>query len=241
LGNALSSLSPPGIALTASANGQVVAPLAAVASSANQQIVTPDPVNPVTPGSPVAIRANYTTEPANGSLTVASVVPASQPTAVASDSTSGQSAAPLTTDQLRSIVNEAIDDLANVGLSAATLDKLRSARFSITDLPGSQLGWTENDQVILDRDAAGYGWFVDPTPAQDEEFQPVKVGRQLQAVDLGAIGRMDLLTVVEHELGHIAGLLDLDSSLDDLMSSSLSKGIRRKVSLADIDAVFAAY
>jgi hypothetical protein len=52
---------------------------------------------------------------------------------------------------------------------------------------------------------------------------------------------MDLLTVVEHELGHIAGLGDLDASLDDLMSASLGTGIRRKVSASDVDAVFASY
>ena len=50
---------------------------------------------------------------------------------------------------------------------------------------------------------------------------------------------MDLLTVVEHELGHVAGLGDLDSSPYDLMSDTLTKGVRRKVGVADIDAVFA--
>ena len=63
----------------------------------------------------------------------------------------------------------------------------------------------------------------------------------MQAVDSRALDRMDLLTVVEHELGHVAGLGDLDSSLYDLMSSSLSKGIRRQVSVSDVDAVFAGY
>ena len=64
-------------------------------------------------------------------------------------------------------------------------------------------------------------------------------GGQLQAVDARAVDRMDLLTVVEHELGHAAGLRDLDPSLADLMSSSLGQGIRRQVSASDVDAVFA--
>ncbi len=171
----------------------------------------------------------------------ASVAPAGQPPADAGVSTSGQPAGPLTTDQLRFIVNQAIADWAAAGLSGAMLDRLRGVDFAVADLPGSQLGWTEDDHVVLDRDGAGYGWFVDATPAQDEEFQRVRPGGQLQAIDPAVIGRMDLLSVVEHELGHIAGLVDLDSALDDLMSSSLSKGIRRKVSVADVDAVFAAY
>ena len=57
---------------------------------------------------------------------------------------------------------------------------------------------------------------------------------QLQAVDSRALDHMDLLTVVEHELGHAAGLGNLSPSLDDLMRSTLSAGIRRKVSARDV-------
>ena len=173
--------------------------------------------------------------------TVASEVPTSQANAVPTASAVRQSSPPLMIDQLTPIINEAVAAWANVGLPATTLDKLSTVKFSVADLPGSQLGWTENNKVILDRDAAGYGWFIDPTPSQDEEFHPVTDSRQLQAIDRGAIARMDLLTVVEHELGHVVGLLDLDAPLDDLMSSSLSKGIRREVSAANADAVFAEY
>ena len=51
--------------------------------------------------------------------------------------------------------------------------------------------------------------------------------QQLQAVDPRAVDRIDLLTVVEHELGHIAGLDDLDALADDLMSGVLGVGVRR--------------
>jgi hypothetical protein len=44
-----------------------------------------------------------------------------------------------------------------------------------------------------------------------------------------AVDRIDLLTVVEHELGHVAGLDDLDPFADNLMSGSLASGIRRGV------------
>jgi len=43
--------------------------------------------------------------------------------------------------------------------------------------------------------------------------------------------------VVEHELGHVLGLSDLGSSTNDLMSRTLSEGVRRNAS--DADAVFA--
>ncbi len=44
-----------------------------------------------------------------------------------------------------------------------------------------------------------------------------------------AAGRMDLLTVLLHELGHIAGLDDLDAASipDGLMTELLSAGVRR--------------
>ena len=172
-------------------------------------------------------------------LSTASIAPANQPTAVAGDSTSPQPAALLTTDQLKPIVTEAIAEWAKAGLPATEVAAFNKVNFSVADLSGSLLGWTENNQVLIDRDAAGYGWFVDPTPGQDEEFQSAKATGQLQAVDPRALAHMDLLTVVEHELGHVAGLNDLDSSPYDLMSSTLPEGVRRKVGVADIDAVFA--
>ena len=39
-----------------------------------------------------------------------------------------------------------------------------------------------------------------------------------RAIDPQAVDRIDLLTVVEYELGHILGLRDLNTSTDDLMS-----------------------
>ena len=53
--------------------------------------------------------------------------------------------------------------------------------------------------------------------------------------------RIDLLTVVEHELGHIVGLKDLDALTDDLMSGVLSIGVRRVPSHQDaVDAALAS-
>ncbi len=52
----------------------------------------------------------------------------------------------------------------------------------------------------------------------------------MQAIAGGAAdGRMDLLTVMMHELGHVLGLDDLDSldNHDDLMAETLAIGFRR--------------
>ena len=92
--------------------------------------------------------------------------------------------------------------------------------------------------IYIDSNAAGHGWFVDPTPALDEEFTPSPSNQQLRAIDPRAVDRIDLLTVVEHELGHVAGLGDLDASVDDLMSGLLGTGTRRNAS--HVDAVLAS-
>jgi hypothetical protein len=91
----------------------------------------------------------------------------------------------------------------------------------IADLPGTYLGLAYPDLVLIDSDAAGHGWFVDSTPETDDDLDPA---------------RIDLLTVLAHELGHVLGLEDLDDG--SLMDGQLSAGVRR--SLAALDEVFAA-
>jgi hypothetical protein len=155
---------------------------------------------------------------------------ASAKTAVSSD---------LTSSQLNPIVDEAIRRWAAAGLSAQDIHKLRNASISIADLPDLQLGWAAESGIAIDEDAAGYGWFVDSTPASNEEFQVSKSNGQLIAADSAAADRMDLLTVVEHEMGHFLGLDDASANEHGLMSGTLSKGLRRLPETAAVDAVLA--
>ena len=81
--------------------------------------------------------------------------------------------------------------------------------------------------VNIDADGAGYGWFVDSTPGEDSESKaPAKL-----TADAGgaAAGKIDLLTVVMHELGHQIGLTDeyATSERDDLMYGYANVGQRR--------------
>jgi hypothetical protein len=109
----------------------------------------------------------------------------------------------------------------------------------VADLPGVSLGRVVNGRIYLDGDAAGYGWFIDPTPAVDEEFTRLGSATHLTAIDAQAADKIDLLTVIEHELGHFAGLGDLDTAASDLMSGSLPTGVRRAATANEVDAVFA--
>jgi hypothetical protein len=75
-------------------------------------------------------------------------------------------------------------------------------------------------QVVIDDDAAGYGWSLQ--------------------LDLTSSDRYDLLTVISHEFGHILGHPDVDpiTHPDDLMSAYLPLGDRHD-SLGSTDDFFA--
>ncbi|HKB37537.1 MAG TPA: phosphatase PAP2 family protein, partial [Gemmataceae bacterium] len=73
----------------------------------------------------------------------------------------------------------------------------------------------------LDANPAGWGW-IDPTPGDDSESS--LPGNQ---------GWMDLLTVLEHELGHLLGR---EHEFDGLMAGTLTAGTRQK---PGADAYFA--
>jgi hypothetical protein len=104
-------------------------------------------------------------------------------------------------------------------------------RFVVTDLPGNTLGSTTGHLIQLDRNAAGAGWFVDPTPGDDSEFNG-------DTSDSPARLRYDLLTVVAHEVGHALGL-DHDHH-EQVMADTLTVGERRLPGASTGDPVDAA-
>ena len=84
--------------------------------------------------------------------------------------------------------------------------------------------------IYLDANAAGWGWFVDPTPADDSEF--TTPGNQSEQ------HRMDLLSVVMHEMGHVLGF---EHSETAVMAETLAPGSRpiQASDLSSYDLVFA--
>ena len=88
------------------------------------------------------------------------------------------------------------------------------------------LGETIGNKILINRDAAGYGWFIDPTPADNVEFADVLSPYNLVARSGSpAYNRADLLTTVMHEMGHVLGY-EHSNSLD-LMYPTLPLGDRR--------------
>jgi hypothetical protein len=155
------------------------------------------------------------------SITIAAV----QPLTLASSAVKPATAGALVADELAPIVAEAKSRLV-AALGARVSTALDDASFEIADLPGGLLGETSGKTIRIDRDAAGYGWFVDPTPGDDAEFAAPAASRALTASKGGpADNRADLLTTVMHEMGHELGLVHDD--LADLMSATLPLGVRQ--------------
>jgi hypothetical protein len=134
----------------------------------------------------------------------------------------------LTCDALVPIVDEAIERLTDaLGINDALAASLCGVSFQIVAFNDLTLGRVVGDTILIDTDAAGYGWFVDSTPYDDTEFRRQNADDVLLATPSSpAYGYMDLLTVIMHEIGHLLGFEDLDSRAGDLMSATLDTGVR---------------
>jgi uncharacterized repeat protein (TIGR01451 family) len=133
----------------------------------------------------------------------------------------------LTNDQLGPIVAEAKQLWINaLGAGDPRLSALNSVSIAVGDLGPGLLGETTGGAILIDRNAAGWGWFVDPTPRDNSEFSIV-LSSGVYAATPGspAYGRMDLLSTVVHELGNVMGFAEDPGQ--DVTGATLQAGMRR--------------
>ena len=108
--------------------------------------------------------------------------------------------------------------LARWQTAGVDVSALHGIDVRVADLGGRTLGKAADGVIWLDDNAAGRGWFVDRTPQSDSEF--TRRGNQ------GELYRMDLLTVLEHEVGHLLGR---GHEAGGLMLEDLTAGTRQTV------------
>ena len=108
-----------------------------------------------------------------------------------------------------------------------------------SDLPGSAVGKTVGEgaaaQITLDLNAAGHGWYIDPTPLDSsDDFLPTSDVNIWQAKPgSAAAGKMDMLSVLLHEYGHVLGL-DHTADQHNFMAESLQSGQRKLPTQAEL-------
>jgi hypothetical protein len=97
--------------------------------------------------------------------------------------------------------------------------------FQITDLPTGQLaeaqitkfdsfGRPNGGTLLIDHDANGVGWFIDPTPWENSEFAQTLADTAFRATTGDAVGKYDLLTTILHETGHLLGIINGNPGFD---------------------------
>lgn len=130
----------------------------------------------------------------------------------------------LSTENIPNILQSARQYWLDAGAPA---ERLAQATVQIGNLPQGIVGVTQGTQITLSADAAGWGWYVDPVPADSSEFAAMGSPSEYGALpDSLAAARIDLLTVLIHELGHVIGL-GHEADIHDEMSATVTPGLRR--------------
>jgi VCBS repeat-containing protein len=98
---------------------------------------------------------------------------------------------------------------------------------NITDLAGGAVGQTTGTTITLDDNAAVHGWFIDTTPGDNAEYLPTHNPNEwIAKTGSAAAGKLDMLSVLLHEYGHVLGI-DHSADNHDYMATTLTPGVRR--------------
>lgn len=123
-------------------------------------------------------------------------------------------------------VSATLNDAQLAPLLVESLNRWKAAGYDISSLQGIQVRITNfgdrrtisqrsGNTIWLDDNAADWGWFVDNTPSDNSEFD--------RPLTPGVYNRIDVLTVISHEIGHMLGFND---SIRGVMNQLIAPGKR---------------
>jgi hypothetical protein len=125
---------------------------------------------------------------------------------------------------LASVAAQWLNMLGNDNTRTAALGEVQLV---VRNLSGAAIASASGNTVVIDDDAAGHGWFVDGSPASSEEFR-IRLDKTVLSADAksDAYGKIDLVTVLTHELGHVLGLTHDAAEDYPVMVDELDPGTR---------------
>jgi len=143
----------------------------------------------------------------------------------------------VTQTQVQALLPEAIAAWRAAGLDPADLRRLEGAQVQVGNLGRSILGLEAAGVITINQTAAGNNWYVNASAGSSHAFGLVGPGgEEIAGPGSPAAGEVDLLTVLEHELGHVVGLSD-NGQAGDLMDITLGVGVRRAPASADLATI----
>ncbi|MEQ8852337.1 Calx-beta domain-containing protein [Gimesia sp.] len=133
-----------------------------------------------------------------------------------------QTATPLSQTVATTSFSRIVDQVSG-SLSAEQNVMLEATTVQVVDLEGDALGQVAGGTIYIDVNAAGYGWYLEGSPAADFNFVYESDLSLIALPGSDADGRFDLQTVLFHELGHLLGY---EHSEDGVMQGTLAPSIR---------------
>jgi hypothetical protein len=143
----------------------------------------------------------------------------------------------VTQAQVQALLPAAIAAWQAAGLDAADVRELEGVSVQVGNLGTSILGLEAANTITINQTAAGFNWYVNANSGHGPSSRLTGPGGEaVAAPGSPAAGEVDLLTVLEHELGHVIGLSD-NSEAGDLMDITLGLGVRRSPTAADLSTI----
>ena len=133
----------------------------------------------------------------------------------------------VTQSEVQALVPAAIGAWQAAGLDLADVRKLESVPIQVSNLGTTILGLEAGGVITINQTAAGYNWYASAASGSAPAFGLVGPdGDSLAGPGSPGADQVDLVTVLEHELGHVLGLPD-NAKDGDLMDITLGLGVRR--------------